>query len=79
MKVRHTRESDFETIELDYPDAQYQLAEKIHSAIQSPWPLIFDDNGKKIFVGYQHPDPNLSRVDGELGVGKYKITIEKII
>lgn len=77
MKVSHTSESDFKTVELDYPDAQYQLAERIHKAIESPYPMIFVDHGKKIFIGYQ--DPNISRLDRELGVGGYRITIEKII
>lgn len=79
MKVSHTRGSDFKTVELDYPDVQYQLAEKIHRAVESPYPMIFDNQGKKIFVGYQDPDPNISRLDRDLGVGKYRITIEKII
>jgi len=79
VKVKHVRESDFQEIELEYPDVQYQLAQRVHEAIQSPYPLVFDDSGGKIFVGYQHPDPNISRLDRDLGVGKYKITIEKII
>lgn len=79
MKVHHVRESDFKEMILDYPDAQYQLAERIHKAIESPYPMIFDDQGKKIFVGYRDPDPDISRLDRDLGVGKYRITIEKII
>lgn len=79
MKVSHTSESDFKTVELDYPDTKYQLAERIHKAIESPYPMIFVDQGKKIFIGYQDTDPNISRLDRELGVGGYRITIEKII
>lgn len=77
MKVHHVRESDFKEMILDYPDIQHRLAERIHKAIESPCPTIFDDQGKKIFVGYQDPDPNISSLDRELGVGGYRITIEK--
>jgi hypothetical protein len=79
MILKHIDESDFEEIELVYPDFQVELANKISQSINSKFPMITHREGKKIFLLGEDPDPSISRLDKEMGSGKYRITIEPLI
>lgn len=78
MKLNHTRESDFVTVELDYPDFQYNLAKLIADTIETPYPILSSDDGRRLILLAKDTDAGLTRTEYEMGNGKYKIIIEPL-
>ena len=79
MMLKHIDEKDFSEIEINYPAFQVELANKISQSIDSKFPMVTHREGKKIFLLGEDPDPSISRLDKEMGSGKYRITIEPLI
>jgi len=78
MKVSHTRESDFHTVEVDVDvdeavfDAIHRAATEISDATSH---VMTDESGTKIFIGIATPK---GRKPGDPFYTMHRITIEKL-
>jgi len=79
MKLKHVSEIDFSETEHDYPDFQFETAEKIKNFLNIDIPIIPSLDGKKLTLITNDNTLNITRGEREYGIGKYKITIEPII
>jgi hypothetical protein len=78
MKIKHIKESNFEEVEFEYPDFQIELTQAIAKFLKTPFPYIPSDDGKKTYLLVQDERCQATRSEREIGVGKYRITIEPL-
>jgi hypothetical protein len=78
MTLTHTSEKDFSETKYWYPDFQVHVADKIAKKF-SAYPFLTQEGGNKLVVIVSDPDTHHSRVEQEIGHGKFKITIEPLI
>lgn len=79
MKLIHTNESDFNEVERDYPDYQYELAKSISNILAGniDTPIITSENPNSLILFSL--DKSIDRLDREINQnGVYKITIEHL-
>jgi len=76
----HIDEETFAQTEVYIPSFQYELACKISSMVGFDQKhIIPDKEGKVLMLFAKNPNPNISKVDRDKGVGTYRITIEPVI